>query len=226
MYQLNKPYSKQELAEEVFNIKPRTLSNNLKMYMHHLEEYFEVKVIPNGRWEKYMLVKELKPWKTYGEVFAEESKKTIEDYKNAAKEVLEKEPRNTISNVASEIRHNKEIRKYNHAEYTGRRYTGKVMNTYFTAENAAWCEKLPNGKYRVCSEEEVSVLRDLRYEYRNQPGKEDQLFELYNQKRNNEVTDEELNKRLDEIYGTYYDKVIDEFKKNFGFFPIWVKEWK
>ena len=41
-----------------------------------------------------------------------------------------------------------------------------------------------------------------------------------------EVTDEELNKRLDEIYGTYYDKVIDEFKKNFGFFPIWVKEWK
>lgn len=232
MYELNKPYTKKELAEEVLGITAGTLKNNSTLYMNHLKEYFEIKVIPNGRWEKYMLTKEIKPWETYREKLKRENHSIIEDYRDAADVVISKQPRQTFSSIADKIdlyNINNINTKYEHAKETKRRNVGKAVKEYYIPKNGAWCEKLDNGDYRPITADEKDLFYALQDEYKAQyydEKKGGEKFKIMNQYRNGELSEKEYVEADEKIYGSWYKAVMEEFKSVYGYKPIWVKEWE
>lgn len=232
MYQLNKPYTKRELAEEVFEIAYKTLSNNPRMYMDYLAEYFEIRTIPNGRWEKYVLVKEKKPWITYGEKIKMENHTIIEDYRDASDVVIKENPRQTFKSISDKIGlyniNNLNV-KYNHQPDTRKRNVSKAVQEYFLPKNGKWCQKIGDGEYRPMDRDELDLYYGLQEEYRAQyfdNKKTNELFKVLNQKRKNEISEKEATEKYDKIFGSWYDVVMEEFKKVYGFIPVWVREWE
>lgn len=225
MYQLGKAYTKKELAQEVLGINPNTFKTNSDLYMNHLKQYFVIQSVPNGRWEKYILTKEIKPWETYGDMKKKENKKVIEDFRDEAAIVIKETPRITKTAVAEKIQKHPKVKQYGYCDITNRKHTGEAMEKYFNKSNGCWCEKLSDGSYRECTDEEKDLFRQLRYEYNNQQ-KTDEWFTVLNQKMNGEINDKELSEKVDKVFGNYYNRVIGEFQKAFGFRPIWVYEWE
>lgn len=232
MYKLNRAYTKKELAEEVFEIKYNTLKNAPEMYMNHLREYFEVREVPNGRHPKYILVKELKPWETYGAKIARLNHTIIEDYRDAADVVITEAPRQTFRSIADKISsyniNNINI-KYEHSISTKRQNVSKAVKEYYLPKNAKWCEKMNDGSFRPLSEEEKETMAYLQEKYKEQfydVNKGEEKFKLMNQLRNGEITEKEYAEADSKLFDSWYKMVMEEFKMAFGFTPIWVKEWE
>jgi len=232
MYKLNIAYTKKELAKDVFEISEGTFKNSSKMYMNHLREYFEVREVQAGRHPKYILVKELKPWETYGQKIARENHKIVEDYRDAADVVISKAPRQTFTNIANKIdlyNINNINHKYEHTKETKRKNVGKAVKEYYTPANGRWCEKLKDGNFRPLNQDELDLYYGLQEEYKSQyfdKSKTEKAFKVMNQKRKGEIDSKELDEKMEEIFGSWYDTVMGEFKKVYGFTPIWVKEWE
>lgn len=233
MYELNRPYTTKELCDAL-GIMPSTWKHNSGLYQAHLKKYFVVEMVPSGRWPKYKLVQEIKPWKTPIEEREEENRELWEDYRKATSAVVKQQPRNTITNIADTIKkyNVNGVNKYMNSDTTMRINTGKVLNENFTSGNGKWCEKIVSQsgvKYRVITQDEIDLLEGLKEEYKSQfldKDKSQEVFTLYNQYQNGEITKAQLNKKYWKIYDNYYDCVMKMFKNVYGFLPVYVKEWK
>lgn len=219
MIKLNIPYTNKIIAQELFGVKTNTFSRNKKKYLDYLKKFFVFDVIDN----KIVLRKEIKPFQTKREVRKRIKQVQKEIYRELTHKIIAYKPLNSGSNIAREIYSNplKPIQK--HQQGTIENYVRPILREDFIVKGKKWCKiNYAENVYQPLREQEVEYLYGL-FESRN-VSKE--IMGITAEYKAGNISRKDFVSKVSQVSEFSYDKVIDQFKKKYGFRPLKASEWE
>lgn len=219
MIELNKPYSNKQIAQELFHIKPTSFSNKKKMYLEHLALYYDYEI--DGR--KIILKREIKPFQTKMQQRNKVKEQNTAIYRVWTHNIIAQKPLNSGSNIAREIDQSPMKPIKSHKESTIVNYIRPILRMDFQTVSKKWCRVCyDDNTYEPLNKEEVEYLIEL---FRDKDMSET-IMDVTASYKNGDISKEEFKKKVGDVAEKTYDKVMNLFKKKYGFKPYKVPKWK
>lgn len=219
MLQLNVPYSNKVVAEQLFKIKPNTFSARKEIYLQHLKEYYRFDM----QGKKIVLREQLKPFETMMQ--KREGRKQMNEavYKDITHKIIAYKPLNSGSNIAREIDQSPMKPIASHKEGTIVNYVRPILKSDFQQESKKWCSvDYQTNTYIPLTEEQVRFLMEL---FKDKELSQDILDVTASYKSGN-ISKFEFREKVGAAAEKTYDKIMEMFKKKYGFRPYKVPKWR
>ena len=219
MLQLNVPYSNKVIAEQLFNVKPNSFSAKKSIYLEHLKEYYRFDI--EGR--KIILREQLKPFETLMQKRQSKKQNNENIYRDLTHKIIAYKPLNSGSNIAREIDQSPMKPIKSHKESTIVNYIRPILKMDFQTVSKKWCRVCyDDNTYEPLNKEEVEYLIEL---FRDKDMSET-IMDVTASYKNGDISKEEFKKKVGDVAEKTYDKVMNLFKKKYGFKPYKVPKWK
>lgn len=217
---LNKIYSSQELAPEL-NMAYYTFRKNRAREEAHLHLFYDYDIIKQGNSINYIFREQFADFIPYRE-YQKVNKNAL--FKKNIMKTIEKDPRQTGSNIARIIIVDEEIQVLNLKLSTVTVYTRAALKDLvnqgvYIKEDYRWCY-LNNATncYVLMSDEQVKILREL-FHQEDMQTTEIQENTMIERKEGN-LTREEANNIIGDAKYTGFLKGLEVFSSRYGFRPI------
>ena len=210
--------------KEVTGVSKKHWETNKKEFLEYCSKFFKFTQYRRGRVFCYNVTEILEEWKPYP------GKKNVEMMKKFYEEetcrIIEKQPRNTGSNVAR-ILIAEDRNPYIHQERTMTHYIRPCLKNNFSteSEDRAWCELIKEENvYRELTKEELDYLYEECFEKAAFTKKE--MMDAIADMKAGTISEEEAGIAVVAYLVGPFETSIDKFKKKYKFRPIRVPLWK
>lgn len=218
MLELNIPYTSKDLAQQLFKVSPKTFTNKKQEYLEYLKEFYQFDI--QGR--KIILKKELKPFQTRMQSRKQTTIKNTSIYRDLTHKIINYKPLNSGSNIAREIYGNP-LRPFDHEEGTIARYVRGVLKEDFEVMDKQWCKiNYDINTYQPLSVEERCFLIELFRE----TDLSKKIMDITADFKCGNISRKEFQEQVGFVAESKYNRVMDAFKKKFGFRPYKVPNWR
>lgn len=219
MIELNKPYSNKQIAQELFHIKSTSFSNKKKMYLEHLALYYRFDI--EGR--KIILREQLKPFETLMQKRQSKKQNNENIYRDLTHKIIAYKPLNSGSNIAREIDQSPMKPIESHKESTIVNYVRPILRTDFQSVSKKWCKiNYETNTYEPLEEEQIHYLIEL---FKDKDLSQTILDVTASYKSGN-ISKIEFREKVSVAAEKTYDKIMQVFKKKYGFRPQKVSKWE
>lgn len=228
MFELDKMYSTKELAKEM-GISYESLRTHREKYEKYLSLFFEFETKRGGRGNgvHYILTFQSDEYIPYKEYYNEKKKNA---FKRAIVETIEKDNRQSGSNIGSIISEHTDIEVYDLSLDTVIVYTRTNLKEleedgFYTKVDPRWCrrDKYTN-KYYLLSDEQVAELRELfKICYKEMAEVDDHIWSQYKEKR---ISRKKASELLGELKLNSYAAGCAKFADKYGYYPSLISAYK
>lgn len=218
MIELDKLYSPKEIAQELFKISPKTFSNKRQEYLDYLGQYYEYELVNR----KIRLIKQIKPFQTKMQRRQKKKEQNVQIYRDLTHKIIFYKPLNSGSNIAREIDQSKNKPIKNHKESTIVSYIRPILKEDFEPTDKVWCQvDYGINKYDPLTEEQLAYLMEL---FRSKDLSQ-QILDITADYKCGNISKQEFQTKVGNASELTYDKIMDMFKRKYGFRPYKVPNW-
>lgn len=218
MLELNVPYNASVIAQQLFKISPKTFSNQRKKYLEYLSQFYDFQM--QGR--KFVLKKELKPFETRMENRKQTVEKNTSTYRDLTHKIIGYKSLNSGSNIAREIYDNP-FKPLDHEEGTIAKYVRGILKEDFEVMDKQWCRiNYGTHTYEPLSFEEKCFLMELFKE----TNLNKKIMDITADFKCGNISRKEFQEQVGFVAQSKYNRVMEEFKRKFGFRPYKVPNWQ
>lgn len=221
MFELDKIYSTKELAKEM-EIGYQTFRNNREKFEKYLSLFFEFEIKRGGRGNgvHYILTFQSNEYIPYKEYYNEKKKNA---FKRAIVETIEKDNRQSGTNIGAIISEYKDIEVYDLSldttiVYTRANLKELIEDGFYIKADPRWCRRDKDiNKYFLLSDEQVAELREyFKVAYKETEDIDDDIWSQYKEKRISRKKAAEL---LGDLKLNSYAKGCSRFSDKYGYYP-------
>lgn len=218
MLELNVPYTSKDLAQQLFKVSSKTFTNKKKKYLEYLKQFYQFDT--QGR--KIILRKELKPFETRMENRKQTVEKNTSTYRDLTHKIIGYKSLNSGSNIAREIYDNP-FKPLDHEEGTIAKYVRGILKEDFEVMDKQWCRiNYGTHTYEPLSFEEKCFLMELFKE----TNLNKKIMDITADFKCGNISRKEFQEQVGFVAQSKYNRVMEEFKRKFGFRPYKVPNWQ
>lgn len=216
--ELNKPYTSEEIARNIFNVSGKTFSNKRQMYLERLSQVYEWKIEKR----KYILIAKIGD----GNLQRQSKMEIQQEIRNPVHEVVNQYPLQTYVSIARlmQLQNVPYVRRHPQQEDTMVKYIRPVMETDYAIREWVWGDVTQTPILPLTEDQREYLM--ILINKRKGVSLDELAFSIKAAEDSGYISREEAK---DLLYGTVtndYEDVMNAFKTKYHFRPRLVACWQ